>query len=97
MNYLYEKERIVAKDEKGQKLAEITFPFRGADLVEIDHVFVSEECRGQGIAARLVELAYAHLKENQKKVEVTCPYAVAWFARHPDKQDIVVNLPDFDN
>jgi hypothetical protein len=78
-------------------MAEITFPARGVDRVEIDHVFVSEECRGQGIAATLVELAYTHLKQQQIKVDVTCPYAVAWFTRHPDKQDIVVNLPDYDS
>lgn len=97
MKFHYETNRIKATDDHGQLLAEITFPFRELDRVEIDHVFVTEECRGQGVASKLVELAYDYLKEQKYKADVTCPYAVSWFIRHPRNQDIVLNDLESEN
>lgn len=92
MEYQFEKNRIYALDANRRLLAEVTFPSLDANRVEIDHVYVTNSLRGQGIAARLMELAYAQLKQNNTLIIATCPYAVAWFIKHPEYQDIVLNL-----
>jgi hypothetical protein len=92
MNFTFEKNRIFALGEKNKLLAEVTFPFIDSGHVVINHVFVDEDLRGEGVASHLMELAYSFLKEQNLLVKATCPYAVSWFAKHPEKQDIVMSI-----
>jgi len=89
MNFQTTEDRIFSLGENGDLLAEVTFPSQNADIVDINHVYVAEELRGHGIASRLMELAYSHLKIAQKRIIPTCPYAIAWFSRHPGNQDLL--------
>ena len=50
MEFIYEANRIYINDEEGKMIAEITFP-----LVDIDHTYVSNVLRGQGIAGKVME------------------------------------------
>ncbi|MFW5889038.1 MAG: GNAT family N-acetyltransferase [Bacillota bacterium] len=95
MNYIYEDNRIYAKDEDGSLLAEVTFPEEKADIVNIDHVYVNNKLRGRGIASEIMLETYNYLKPKNKKVIATCPYAVSWFKKHPEYQGILINL-DFE-
>jgi predicted GNAT family acetyltransferase len=92
MNFQFDAHRIFSVDEHGKLLAEITFPARDPHSVTIDHTFVHESLRGQGIASHLMELAYAYLKRQDQKIVATCSYAVDWFVKHPEKQDIVLEM-----
>ncbi|HOW38206.1 MAG TPA: GNAT family N-acetyltransferase [Candidatus Izemoplasmatales bacterium] len=89
MEFQVGRNRIFAEGEDGSLLAEVTFPFRPGHRAEINHVFVDDALRGQGVASRLMETAYDHLKRHRRMVIATCPYAISWFAKHPDKQDIL--------
>lgn len=91
MNFQYEVERIYALDND-KLLAEINFPHRDASRVNITHVFVDESLRGKGVASHLMELAYSYLKGKGYKIIAKCPYAIEWFKKHPDYQDIVINV-----
>lgn len=80
MEFKYEPNRIYL--EEGNKvIAEITFPLNG-DEATIDHTFVDESLRGQGIASKLVELAVKKIRENGWKLNATCPYAVNWIKKN---------------
>ena len=92
MDYIYEDNRIYAKQEDQLLLAEVTFPKRDDSRVNLDHVYVDPNLRGQGVAGELVRKAYEFIKEKNLLIIATCPYAIAWFKRHPDYQDIVVNV-----
>ena len=92
MDFTKEKNWIYAKDASGEVIAEVTFPDYRDDIVTINHTFVDDSLRGQGIAGKLMEEAYAMLKADGRKAVLTCPYAVRWFAEHPEKGDIVVTL-----
>jgi hypothetical protein len=83
------RNRIYSEAEDGSLLAEVTFPYLSGRRAEINHVFVDETLRGQGIAGLLMETAYEHLKRRRRTVVATCPYAISWFAKHPEKQDIL--------
>lgn len=75
MNYITEANRIYSTDEKGKVIAEITFPEVSKGVFEIDHTFVDDSLRGQGIAAKLVELAVSEIEKRGGKVTASCSYA----------------------
>lgn len=89
LDFIFEEDRIYAQDKKGKLLAEITFPQRTSGVAEIDHTFVDDSLRGQGIAGNLMEMAVALLRTQGKKAHPTCSYAVAWFEKHPAHKDML--------
>ncbi|MDR0518630.1 MAG: N-acetyltransferase [Clostridiales Family XIII bacterium] len=90
MEFEREGNWLFKKDENGGIIAEITFPNLREGTVVINHTFVDDSLRGQGIAGKLVEAAYDAIKADGKKAVLTCPYAVKWFNDRPDKNDIVI-------
>lgn len=83
MNFTIEADRIYATDLTGKVIAEVTFPTRDGVSI-IDHTFVDDSLRGQGIAGELVKLAAEKIIADGNKIGATCPYAVSWFGRHPE-------------
>lgn len=83
MNYITEAGRIYAEDKDGKMVAEVTFPTTGG-VSTIDHTFVDDSLRGQGVAGELVRLAADEILAEGNRIAATCPYAVAWFKRHPE-------------
>jgi predicted GNAT family acetyltransferase len=82
---------IFRKDDGGDIVAEITFPNLREGVVVINHTYVDNALRGQGVASELVEAAYEAIKAEGKKAALTCPYAVKWFHDRPEKNDIVTH------
>jgi predicted GNAT family acetyltransferase len=62
---------------------------RADDIVTIPHVESPLALRGKGTAGRLMEGIAALARANAFKIVPTCPYAVAWFRRHPDAADVL--------
>lgn len=89
MEFTYNKNKIELLNENGQMIAEVTFPDVAADTVNIDHTFVDDCLRGQGVAGKLMEAAAVHLREQKKQAVLTCSYAVKWFEKHPEYEDVV--------
>ncbi len=77
-----EESRIYMLDEAGKVIAEITFPQTAEGEYTIDHPFVDESLRGQGIASKLVQAAVDEIEKKGGKVRATCSYAVSWLAKH---------------
>lgn len=72
----------------GQPPAKMTFQRRG-DVLVIDHTFVPQSYRGQGIALELVKRSVADAREHDWKIHPVCSYVVAQFAKHPDWSDVL--------
>lgn len=83
MIFITEKERIYAVDNEGKVVAEITFPTRNG-ISTINHTFVDNSLRGQGLARELVKSAAEKILADGHRIAATCPYAVVWFRRHPE-------------
>jgi len=62
---------------------------RSGDIVSIPHVEAPEALRGKGTAGRLMEGIAELARARGFKIVPTCPYAVAWFRRHPDAADVL--------
>lgn len=88
MEFQHSQERIFAVAPDGALLAEITFPASGG-IANINHTFVSDTLRGQGIAGQLMEAAVAQLRAQNQRAVATCPYAVRWFESHPEQADLL--------
>lgn len=80
MEYIVEKHRIYVVDD-GEEVAEVTFPERDGVYV-INHTYVDDRLRGQGIAAELVRRAVEEIERRGGRVEATCSYALLWLARN---------------
>jgi len=91
MDFVKQSNWIFAKDEGGDIIAEVTFPKYKEDVVAINHTYVDDSLRGQGIAAQLMEETWNMLHGDGRKAKLTCPYAVKWFTEHPEKRDVVVD------
>ena len=87
MEFTYRENEIVLESPEGKTLARVTFPALDAETVEIDHTFVDDSLRGQGVAGRLMELAAAELERTGRKAVATCSYARRWLENHPDQAE----------
>lgn len=83
MNFQKRNGRIFCKSE-GKLLAEITFPDTADGIRDIDHTFVDDSLRGQGVAAQLVQMAAESILAEGKKAKTSCSYAAKWLERHPE-------------
>ncbi|MCD2255415.1 N-acetyltransferase [Lactobacillus sp. CC-MHH1034] len=89
MNFDYEPGRYFKTDDNGNLLAEVTFQeFADGAAYAINHTFVRDDQRGQGIASHLVAAVVAKAKAEDKKILPLCSYARAQFDKGPDYQAI---------
>lgn len=89
MDFIYTQDRIYLSDKHNNVLAEVTFPAVDNHTADINHTYVSDSLRGQGVAGQLMEAAAKQLKAQDKKAILTCSYAVKWFEKHPEYHDLV--------
>lgn len=89
MEFQKSEGRIYALGENDKVLAEVTFPTGEDGIADINHTYVDESLRGQGIAPQLLQAAAQELRAQGKKTRLTCSYAVSWFQKHPEEQDLV--------
>lgn len=70
-------------------VAEVTFPAVGENTVDVNHTYVDDVLRGQGVAGKLMEELVLELRQSGRKAVLTCPYAVKWFEKHPECKDVL--------
>lgn len=75
--------------ENNQTIAEITWAQLG-DIMVIDHTYVDNSLRGQGVAKQLLDHAVDYARRENFKVEPVCSYVVAAFERSDIYDDIKV-------
>lgn len=89
MEYITYKNRIAAVVD-GEEVGEVTFAPQGRGpqhperdgVYVINHTYVDDRLRGQGIASELVRRAVEEIERRGGHVEATCSYAVLWLARN---------------
>ena len=89
MDFTHSSNQIAFYNEDGRLTAEVTFPDVDTDTVNIDHTFVDDSLRGQGVAGQLMKATAEQLRSQNKKAVLTCSYAVNWFGKHPEYSDVV--------
>lgn len=99
MDFIYESNRIYRTDENNKVIAEVTFPsisdtMISNNTVNINHTFVDNSLRGQGVAGQLMVAVAKKLREENKKAILTCSYAISWFEKNDEYSDILANRED---
>lgn len=89
MDFQKQEGRIFALGTNGELLAEVTFPTGPDGIADINHTFVDESLRGQGVANQLLQAAAQELRAQGRKAKTSCWYAAQWFAKHPQEQDLL--------
>lgn len=89
MEFTHNKNQIALYTEDGKLLAEITFPNINDKTVDINHTFVDQSLRGQGIAGKLMEELIQELENRNLTAIPTCSYAVKWFEKHPEHSNLL--------
>lgn len=92
MDFKYEANRIFLNNENNKMVAEVTFPNIRENVVNINHTFVDDSLRGQGVASNLLKALAEKLREDNLKAYPTCSYAVAWFQKNTDYDDVYIDI-----
>ncbi|KGR91813.1 acetyltransferase [Ureibacillus massiliensis 4400831 = CIP 108448 = CCUG 49529] len=71
----------------GEKLAEIEW-VQKENVMVMNHTYVSDVLRGQGVAKKLLDQAASYARENGYKMEAVCSYVVAAFDKSNEYDDI---------
>lgn len=71
-------------------LAEITFVPSGADKITIDHTYVSDSLKGQGIGQQLVKSVAEYAREENKKIIPLCSYAKRVMTKDEEYKDVLI-------
>lgn len=82
--------RFFIGDDPKKPIAEITFRLVGNDnILVIDHTYVAEELRGEGIARKLIDKVVEYARAENKKIVPLCPYAKKLMIGNPEFDDIL--------
>lgn len=73
--------------QQGDRLAEITWQLRG-NVMHVDHTYVSNTLRGQGVAKKLVDEAANYARQQGYKMNAICSYVVAAFEKSDEYNDV---------
>jgi len=71
-------------------LAEITFIRADESKIVIEHTYVSDSLRGQGIALQLVNKVVEYARFENKKIIPICPYAKKVMTENEKYKDVLV-------
>ncbi|MGC4020050.1 MAG: GNAT family N-acetyltransferase [Muricomes sp.] len=89
MEFIHNPNQIAVYSPEHLVIAEVTFPDMDDTTVNINHTYVDDSLRGQGIAGKLMEELVLELRQSGKKAVPTCSYAVGWFEKHPECADVL--------
>lgn len=73
--------------QQGERLAEITWQLRDG-VMHVDHTYVSNTLRGQGVAKQLVDEAANYARQQGYKMNAICSYVVAAFEKSDEYNDV---------
>jgi predicted GNAT family acetyltransferase len=68
--------------------AYIKYALPDAGTIDLQHTFVPQNDRGQGVADALARAAFAYARAQGLRVIPTCPFIQRWLARHKDYQNL---------
>lgn len=89
MNFIYSPNKIFLLDKSNKTIAEVTFPDVDENTVNINHTYVDDSLRGQGIAGKLMKAVAEQLQAQNKKAVLTCSFAIRWFERNPEYSNLL--------
>jgi predicted GNAT family acetyltransferase len=69
--------------------AELTYEEPRRGVLDLQHTFVPDDARGEGIGEALVEAAIAYARETGARIIPTCPFVRTWRRRHREHGELI--------
>lgn len=79
--------------EEGGEVAYLEFDRDSQGWMTIWHTEVPPAMRGRGVAGELAQSAFEYAKEHHLRVDVVCPLAASFLAKHPEYQVLIRSTP----
>ena len=76
-------------EDEAAPIAEITYKQKDEHTIDVDHTYVSDELRGQGIAGKLVQVITDFAREENLKIVPTCPYVATKMEKETAYHDLL--------
>lgn len=83
-----QKGEFFAVNASGQRMAEISYVWRGEQHIIANHTWVDDALRGQGIARQLLDVLVAFARKKNLKIVATCSYVELMFRRDKSLADV---------
>lgn len=86
MNIRNEKEKkaFVAYNEDGKEMGKMVYSLaKEGKMITIDHTEVDPAFQGQKVGDHLIQNLIAWAREEKAEIWPVCPFAVAYFKKHP--------------
>ncbi|WP_100012366.1 GNAT family N-acetyltransferase [Lentibacillus sediminis] len=83
------KGKYYAGEDEANPLAEIIFSQSEEKNLVIEHTYVSDELRGEGVAGQLISQVVNIAREEDKKIIALCSFAKSYLEKHPEYQDVL--------
>ena len=84
-----QKENTFYVGEEAKPSAELHYVPTGPDKLIVDHTYVSDDLRGQGVGEKLVLAVVECAREQGKTIIPLCPFTKNQFDRHEEYQDVL--------
>jgi uncharacterized protein len=75
--------------ERDGEIAYLEYSMAG-NILTLIHTEVPAKLRGLGLASSLAETGFRWARENKFKVDVVCPLATEYLAKHPEYADLIL-------
>ncbi len=90
MIWKYEEGRIYSTDEDGRLMSEANYVHRDENEIDIEHVYVDPNLRGQGVAGQTMLTVVEYLRDHGMKATASCSYANTWFQKNAEAYSDVI-------
>lgn len=87
INTSHDLNRSIDYFVEDEKLGEITWQELDG-VMHMNHTYVSDRLRGQGIAKKLLDEAAVYARKNHLKMNAICSYVMAAFQKSNEYDDI---------
>ena len=92
MKFATKNLRIICLDDNGNQVGEVTFPEVEKGVFDINHTFVDKSMQGQGVAARLVQLAINEINMRGGEIKTSCSYAQKYVEKHGLRPVVICHM-----
>lgn len=75
----------------GDEDAELVYARPAPGVLDLQHTFVPERARGQGVAEALAVAAFRFARDEGDRVIPSCPFIRSWLPGHPEEAKLVVS------
>lgn len=91
MEFKESVDRIWLENEEGKVVAYVEFPEVNG-TANVMHTVVDKSLRGQGIAGKLMTALVEKMEKENRKLNLTCSYAVEWFNKNREHEHVLTNV-----